>query len=661
MISPDINANTGTGIMGDNAQTTELQKLQDKVRALERQNALLKQNQPLDSVDGAELTKVGDNLLMKMSRGKSSSTQNGAGERIDDVKLIDIEALEGSEGNWLISMDREDFESVDEIDWLRRDVESPSAMVAIKKKSLVNKLEDLARRSPSHSLYNYGSQINGSRRHSSSLNSSPLKSYASSTPSSKYAAPSRGQQFDPRTFTRPPGAKAGAYSLPPEEEDSRVRKSSYHRLNFGSRNGDNNQLNTTFDQLEISDVGADVTYSNSGEKNNSTFNKTSEISLTNNHCDEEDKNVLNSTFDKVGPKEGSNSTFTRGASMQAFNSTFNRTNPEPGLLNTTFEKETPGEHRKMSEDRLSSTSSSCDGGASNRLSRESSQDILVEDIDRLSTTSAMSESSVSHRLNDVQDVQDIARMQEESLKHSTPLKNQRSDTISPLSEQSLSSPVEDVGGYQSEESCGSESGVVRNGPRRGDVQYGYGNREGYQGNGQYSSQDSLPDSPYSSQSLDSHASQGGPDVRRSMPNLNKLRGAKNGTVVPNPQYGLSQARYHNSDSRLQPPGSRLQGPSQLAAPNRTLRAPSSGLVRPNKITTGLRPPATASTGGQERKLSGIARPASQGIPRPGQSRLQAPGQFQRRGISRGVMPTRGGSSRITAPRTGNKNWMEDCY
>ena len=86
---------------------------------------------------------------------------------------------------------------------------------------------------------------------------------------------------------------------------------------------------------------------------------------------------------------------------------------------------------------------------SNRLSRESSQDILVEDLDRLSTTSAMSESSVSHRLNDVQDVQDIARMQEESLKHSTPLK-QRSDTISPLSEHSLSSPVEEGGGYQSE-------------------------------------------------------------------------------------------------------------------------------------------------------------------------------------------------------------------
>ena len=147
---------------------------------------------------------------------------------------------------------------------------------------------------------------------------------------------------------------------------------------------------------------------------------------------------------------------------------------------------------------------SCD--VSNRLSRESSQDILVEDLDRLSTTSAMSESSVSHRLNDVQDVQDIARMQEESLKHSTPVKNGRSDTISPLSEQSLSSPVEveEGGGYQSEESCGSESGLVRpGGPRRGEVQPRLGG---------YSSQDSLPDSPYSSQSLDSHASHGGPGI-----------------------------------------------------------------------------------------------------------------------------------------------------
>ena len=87
----------------------------------------------------------------------------------------------------------------------------------------------------------------------------------------------------------------------------------------------------------------------------------------------------------------------------------------------------------------------------------------------------------------------------------------------------------------------------------------------YQGGGyqQYSSQDSLPDSPYSSQSLDSHAGQTTGesfcnvffytfktfflDTRRSMPNLNKMRGGRVGghnhhqqPTSANPSYGLSQ-------------------------------------------------------------------------------------------------------------------------
>ena len=59
------------------------------------------------------------------------------------------------------------------------------------------------------------------------------------------------------------------------------------------------------------------------------------------------------------------------------------------------------------------------------------------------------------------------------------------------------------------------------------------------------------------------------EVRRSMPNLNKLRGGKVGTGVGGhaarpggaggPQYGLSQSKYHNSESRLQQPPSRMQG------------------------------------------------------------------------------------------------------
>jgi len=624
-------------IEGNKMESVELSRLKEKVRALERQNAMLKQNTNGDNGESVE--------------GAGAATYSVADQKIiDDVKLIDLDDIDGGDDNWLLDVSETDGGLEDECSWLRKDVMSPDSMAALKKKSLVNKLDDIAKRSPSHTGYGYnGTNLNGSYRVGpNSILSSPYKSFTTSPPSAKYSAPSRGQAFDPRTFTRSSGSRGGAYSLPPEDDEGKVRKSSYHRLNFGAKTEEENILNSTYDRSS----GGNDTYT-AGDKLNSTFNKTSDI-LTDNQLNE-----LNTTYDRNDSviNEGLNSTFTRNGGggtvnnatfERGNNATFDRTGPSQStLLNATFEKDGPppgqgsngsANHRKMSEDRLSSASSSCD--VSNRLSRESSQDILVEDLDRLSTTSAMSESSVSHRLNDVQDVQDIARMQEESLKHSTPMKNPRSDTISPLSETSLSSPVEDAAGYQSEESCGSESGL-RN-PRRGEVQ---------QRLQVYSSQDSLPDSPYSSQSLDSHASHGN-EVRRSMPNLNKLRGGKVGggnrvgQMAPSSQYGLSQPKYHNSESRLQQPPSRMQ------APVRGLRAPgTSGLVRPS---SGLRPPGQVSG---DRKLSGIARP--QGLPRPS-SRLQQPGSYLRSGLPMRGAP--GGGRAPSQVRSGdNKNWIEDCY
>jgi len=561
------------------AESEELAKLQEKVRALEMQNAALRQGSPETGAAGG--------------RGERGGTQPVSQEGMMEISLIDMEGLSGTEGDWLCG-EPGLVGPGDEMSWLRRDIDETHAH-SIRKKSLVNRLEDLARRSPS-AYSRFGPAT-----------SSPLHSYMSPTPSSRYSStPSRGPH-DSRTFTRgSTGPRAPAYSLAPEDATP-LRKTSYHRLAFGARNSPRQEEEEEIglDQLEISDIGGEL------KVVNTTFDKvkpSESKNLTFNNCDDE-SNVLNGTFDKVSTPV--NSTFNRGS---ALNSTFSK----PGL-NTTFEKlPLPGEQRKMSEDRLSSSSST-----SNRLSRESSQDLLVEDLDRLSTTSAMSESSASHRLNDVQDVQDLARLQEENLKHSTGPKHQRSETISPLSEGSLCSPVEDHGGYQSEESCGSENGIIGSRPRRGEVQY-----QGYQ---QYSSQDSLPDSPYSSQSLDSHGG-AATDTRRSMPNLNKVRGGKGGPghQQTNPQYGLSQARYTSSDSRLLPNPSRIQAPGQPAGRGMGLRPPqtTSGLVRPS-YSSGLRPPAP----GGPRKVSGIARPGGPGgpggIPRPGQSRLQAPGSYQR--------------------------------
>ncbi|CAB4064865.1 SLAIN1_2 [Lepeophtheirus salmonis] len=150
----------------------------------------------------------------------------------------------------------------------------------------------------------------------------------------------------------------------------------------------------------------------------------------------------------------------------------------------------------MSEDRLSSSSIPADGNMC--LSREESSSHGELD-DALSTTS---DSSVSHRLNDVGDVQHIAKLQEESLKESPIVQSQqqsyiRSATISPSSEHS---PLTEEGNPVYDP---SEDGSLVN--------------------DNYSSQDSLPDSPYSSQSLDSQPASGQDRLRRSMPNLNKIR------------------------------------------------------------------------------------------------------------------------------------------
>ena len=73
------------------------------------------------------------------------------------------------------------------------------------------------------------------------------------------------------------------------------------------------------------------------------------MNLTYNNCDDE-RNLLNCTFEK--PASPLNSTFSRGGVL---NSTFSKPGLNPSL-NTTYEKPPQSNQRKMSEDRLSSSS-----------------------------------------------------------------------------------------------------------------------------------------------------------------------------------------------------------------------------------------------------------------------------------------------------------------
>ena len=68
-----------------------------------------------------------------------------------EASLIDLEALEGTEGDWLMG-EPGLVGPGDEVDWLRRDLEE-GVTVSVKKKLLVNKLDNLSRRKDISGLF----------------------------------------------------------------------------------------------------------------------------------------------------------------------------------------------------------------------------------------------------------------------------------------------------------------------------------------------------------------------------------------------------------------------------------------------------------------------------------------------------------------------------
>lgn len=130
--SSDMNELDMETLDSDLGDSSELMKLKEKVRALEKQNKMLKDTKPGDSENGASASGLSDDKI------------------IEDVKLIEIEDLDGSEDNWLLDVSKDnppEFEELDDTDcsWLRKDVMSPDSLAAMKKKSLVNKLDDIAK------------------------------------------------------------------------------------------------------------------------------------------------------------------------------------------------------------------------------------------------------------------------------------------------------------------------------------------------------------------------------------------------------------------------------------------------------------------------------------------------------------------------------------
>jgi len=476
--------------------------------------------------------------------------------------------------------------------------------VRMKKRSLVEKLDFIAKGSPTRAFY-------ASRP---SMSSTPISNKTSNT-----ASPSK---FDPRTFTR--GTSARNLTFDKETTDLLANLSiDTSKVNHVTDSApvDDSWKNSTFTR-KMSRISRDSSEALDDDRLSLASSDNSSSHKLNDVCDVQ--NLARLQEESLRQSQGLNSTFTKAG--RCLDSTYQKsppTNDGSGGLghnnqhasnNTTFEV-------------IRDAGGGGNGGSTQmktavgKDSRSSSQDIDLED--RLSSTS---DSSMSHRLNDLGDVQHLARMQEESLRQAVMSNNHRSATVSPSSENSPSTE----GGImhhdlQSEE--GSYASHTHNHRNGGGGVGGYA---------QYSSQDSLPDSPYSSQSLDSQPATGQDRIGRSMPNLNKIRGQKKNNAGPptssksglgrgSQNYGLS-SRHHNSDPRIQVPGHQRQiqtgyhqqnqgVPSRGTVISRDSSAgSSSGVRQPMRYQSGIRPPSTTSR---------IARPTT-GIPRPGGSRLPAP-------------------------------------
>jgi len=206
LICPDLNANNGAIAKGGDTgmeRTSELQILQEKVRALERQNAELKQARRPSEIESDEKGRTLSDSDASGRTTKEGSDSSVDSLRLEDMKLIDVNSLEGEEGTWLVPVS-----GGGEREWLRGEVEATGALI-VNKKTLVNRLDDIARRSPSRSRYQRGSP-NSSLSSGRSMMSPPLAQYLksqgshpiSSTPSAKYQTSPGVRTYDSRTFRR---------------------------------------------------------------------------------------------------------------------------------------------------------------------------------------------------------------------------------------------------------------------------------------------------------------------------------------------------------------------------------------------------------------------------------------------------------------------------
>ncbi|XP_035210901.1 SLAIN motif-containing protein 2-like isoform X2 [Stegodyphus dumicola] len=248
--------------------------------------------------------------------------------------------------------------------------------------------------------------------------------------------------------------------------------------------------------------------------------------------------------------------------------------------------------------------------------KSTDKSILAEQLHRRGSDMSSDSLSSCHVLEDANDVQEVARMQEESLRMSSPLGTPKRGSLNSLSNRKISTSsrgsVSDqdisensVFGTQSNEQAGYE--VIEN--------------NSYQIDSLHSDQSSPSESPYGSNASLNNAGKGKVKLsgyRRSLPNLNReplaLRQSKNKPItrgrMSSPSYNKEVERKSDSSVQIGQKNRReFLSPSRLRQPSHQMPPGHSNFDSPSNS----QPATTVPRSADSTKLKLHAR---SGLPRP---------------------------------------------
>ncbi|XP_076446216.1 SLAIN motif-containing protein 2-like [Babylonia areolata] len=212
----------------------EVKKLQELVKKLEKQNEVLRSKQKfgLESLPNGDVSEKAV-LTQNINHQKESESDSGG---LDDVDVLDIDdlSLKDEEDSWLYSSPKPPTPQQTNISlykWVRQDFDHPSPELESARRSLLFKLNEVARMNRSSSTPSLGTNTSPTKTVASLSRSTEesQKPYTPTRPHQKQSLLSMtGNRIDNGTFTR--AKKSHERPGPVVADRDRGEEEAYHAL-----------------------------------------------------------------------------------------------------------------------------------------------------------------------------------------------------------------------------------------------------------------------------------------------------------------------------------------------------------------------------------------------------------------------------------------------